>query len=408
MLRHTVVCAALLVSLVLLVRAPRMVAASPPGTVDVTEREVTLTCTSNGVIEAPTQAKVAPVVSGEIVFLELEEGDAVKAGQTIAKLDTAALDAEMEAVQASIKVAEANLARTKGGARPQESAEAHAVVQRAKAALDERQQDLDRYQKLYDKQAASLKELQAIQAQFKMAQQEHERALQREALIGEGARSDDVEIARRKLDEAKTQLKGLQTRRDKTVIKAPIDGVVVKKLAHRGEVAMPGQPLVHLVSLTRLDAVLNVEETYIDGIQVGDTGEVAVDAIPGKTFPGKVTFISPVSSEQLKLSLLKEEEDTKRFHVKIRIEAGPSRLRAGMSVKGRFTIGRRGIFVPREAVFMKAGLNFVKLDQGSRVIEKTVRTGVRQGPLIQITDGLIGGEKLVVTTGDAGGLLTAP
>jgi multidrug resistance efflux pump len=400
---------AMLVLPLLLLTASRLSATSPTGIVDVTEREVTLTCTSTGSIEAPTQAKVATVVSGEIVHLKLEEGDSVKAGEIIAKLDTAALDAEVEAVQASIQVADANLARIRGGARPQEMADARAVVARAKAALDERQQELDRYQQLYDRQSATLKELQAMQAQFKMAQQEHERALQREALVGEGARSDDIDIARRKLDEARSQLKGLQTRRDKTVIKAPIDGIVVKKLAYLGEVALPGQPLVHLVSLARLDAVLNVEETYIDGIQVGDTGEVSVDAIPGKTFPGKVTFISPVSSEQLKMSLLKEEEDTKRFHVKIRVEAGAARLRAGMSVKGKFTIGRKGIFVPREAVGMKAGLNFVKLQSGSRVVEKTVRTGVRQGPLIQITDGLIGGEKLVVSTeSSSGGLLTTP
>ena len=382
--------------------------ATSPDTVDVTEKEMALTCSANGVIEAPTQAKVAPTIPGEIVFLKLEEGDTVKEGEVIAKLDVAAIDAEVEAVEATIKVAEANLARIRGGARPQESAEAQAVVEKAKAALMERKQDLDRYQKLFDSQSATLKELEAVQAQYKMAQQEVERAQQRLGLIDAGARSDDVDIARRKLDEARSQLKGLQTRRDKTLIKAPITGTVVKKLAYRGEVAMPGVPLVHLVSLEHLDAVLNVEETYIDGIQVGDAAEVSVDAIPGKNFNGKVLFISPVSSEQLKLSLLKEEEDTKRFHVKIRVEAGGARLRAGMSVKGKFTISRKGFFVPREAVGMKAGLNFVRVQTGSRVTEKSVRTGVRQGDMIQVTEGLTGGEKLVVTTSSSGGMLTAP
>lgn len=377
-------------------------------TMDVVEKEVALTCTANGVIEAPLQAKVAPVVSGEIVELKLEEGDAVKAGDLIARLDTAALDAEMDAIQATIQVAEANLARTKGGARPQETAEARAAVAKAKAALDERVQELDRYQKLFDKQAASLKELQAMQAQHKMAQQDVERMEQRVKLLEEGARSDDVAIAQRKLDEAKSQLKGLQTRRDKHVIKSPIAGTVTKKYAYQGEVALPGQPLVHIVSLANLDAVLNVEETYIDGINTGDAAEVSVDAIPGKTFPGKVLFISPVSSEQLKLSLLKEEEDTKRFHVKIRVDPGQARLRAGMSVKGKFTIGRRGIFVPRDAVSLKAGLNVVKIQTGSRVVERSVRTGVRQGPLIQITEGLSGGEKLVVSAATSSQFLTTP
>ena len=397
---------ALLVGLAVLSTPP--CAAASSDSVDVVEKEIALSCIANGVIEAPMQAKIAPVVSGEIVELKLEEGDTVKTGDTIARLDTAALDSELDAIQATIKVAEASLARMRGGARSQETGEAKAGVEKAKAALDERKQDLERFQKLYQGQAATLKELQAVQAQFKMAEQDVARYTQREQLLAEGARSDDVEIARRKLDEAKSQLKGLQTRRDKHLIKSPLAGIVVKKFAYQGEIAMPGQPLVHIVSLTNLDAILNVEETYIDGVQVGDTAEISVEAIPGKTFAGKVLFISPVSSEQLKLSLLKEEEDTKRFHVKIRIEAGQSRLRAGMTVKGKFTINRKGIFVPRDAVGLKAGLNFVKVQQGSRVMEKTVRTGVRQGSLIQITDGLSGGEKLQLNSQSGGSMLTAP
>ena len=365
-------------------------------TADVQEKEVVISTVANGVIEAPLQAKVAPVVSGEIVFLKLEEGDTIPAGEVIARLDTASIDAEMESISAGIKVAEANLARIKGGARPQEINEAKASINKAKAALDERKQDLDRYQALFNKQAASLKELEAVQAQYKMAKEEYEKAIQQEQLVEEGARHDDIEVARRKLDEARAQLKGLQTRRDKTVIKAPVTGTVVKKLAYQGEVAMPGQPLVHLVSLDKLEAVLNVEETYVDGIKIGDAAELSVDAIPGQQFAGKVTFISPLSSEQLKVSLLKEEEDTKRFHVKVQMEGGKGRLRAGMSVKGKFSMSRRGLFIPRDAVELKAGLNIVKVSTGSRVLEKSVRLGVRQGELIQVTEGLIGGEKIVV------------
>jgi HlyD family secretion protein len=299
---------------------------APLAAADVTEKELTFTCSANGVIEAPLQAKVAPVVSGEIVELKLVEGDTVKAGDIIVRLDSAALDAERDAIQATIRTAEAGLARMRGGARPQETAEAQAEVEKARAHLDERRQDLDRYQKLFDRQAASLKELQTIQAQFKMAGYDVERVQQRQRLLEEGARSDDVEISRRKLDEARSQLKVLQTRREKTLIKAPMAGTVVKKLAYQGEIALPGRPLVHLVSLEHLDAVFNVEETYIDGIEVGDSAEITVDAMPGKTFAGKVLFISPVSSEQLKVSLLKEEDDTKRFHVKIRVDPGQARL----------------------------------------------------------------------------------
>jgi multidrug resistance efflux pump len=378
--------------------------------VDVVEREITVTCLANGVIEAPTQAKVAPVISGELIELALAEGHVVREGQVVARLDAAAIDAELEAATAAVRVAEASLARIRGGARPQEVNEARALVNKAKAAMDERKSDLDRYRALHEKQAAPLKELEAAQAQYDMAREEYQRAVQQAQIVEEGARHDDIEVARRKLDEARAAIKGIQTRKDKTVIRAPITGTVVRKLAYRGEIAMPGVPLLHLVNLEKLEAVLNVEETYVDGIHTGQSAEIFVDAVPARPFAGKVTYIAPVSSEQLKLSLLKEEEDTKRFHVKVQLEAGKARLRAGMSVKGRFAVPRRGIFVPRDAVELKAGLPIVRVTTGSSVIERSVRTGVREGDLVHVTAGLIGGEKLLAgrRSGRGGGYLTTP
>jgi RND family efflux transporter MFP subunit len=395
---------------VLCFRGSRPVTADPPPpTVTVQERELTVSTLANGIIESPVQANVAPVVSGEIVDLKWEEGDTIKKGEVVARLDSSTIDAELDLVKAGIQVAVATLARVKGGARPQEINEAKAMAHKAKAALDERQQDLDRFQQLYQNKAASLRELENVQAMFKMAKEEHERALQAVSLAEAGARTDDIEVARMKLEEARASLKGLETKKSKTIIVSPVNGVVVRKVAYQGEVALPGQPLLHLVSLDRLQAVLNVEETYIDSIHPGSSAEVTVDALPGEILVGKVSYISAMSSEQLKLSLLKEEEDVKRFHVKVDLVGHKGRLRAGMSVKGKFAITRKGLFVPRNAISLKAGLNMVRVATGSRVTERSVRTGLKEGNLVQILDGLSGGENLLINVATStNGLLTAP
>lgn len=363
-------------------------------TVTLEETTVKTRITANGVLEAPEQARVAFSVPGEIVELDLEEGDAVKAGQVIARLDSELIDVQMKQVQATVDTAQAELARIRSGARPQEVNQAKAVEKKVAAAAAEAESDLKRWEGLYAKKSATLKDLETARTRQSMALQDVERARQSLALIEAGAREEEIEVARRRLEEARVQLAVLEVRKKKTVLASPLAGVVVRKFMHEGEIADAGTPLLHLVNLARLEAEINVEETFVASIAVGGPGEVLVDALPGEVFPGKVSRIAGMSSEELKLSLLKEEEDVKRFRVTVPLQDTQGRLRAGMSVQGRFALERKGFFVPEEAIRLKAGTNYVQLVQGSRILERSVDIGLRQGGLVEISGGMVGGEKL--------------
>lgn len=101
-----------------------------------------------------------------------------------------------------------------------------------------------------------------------------------------------------------------------------------------------------------------------------------------------------MSSEQLKISLLKEEEDVKRFRVRVRLENPGHRFRAGMSVQGRFTVDRKGIFVPRDAVSFRAGRHCVRVESEDGITERTVDVGIRREDLIQVAAGVEIGDRL--------------
>ena len=374
--------------------APDLCAQDVGQTVRVQEKVVKGHFSSNGVLVAPNQVQLSSSILGKIVEMNVEEDSRVEQGQLIARLDSELIDVQMEKVATIVASAQARLDRAGAGARPQEINQAQAGLTRAEAALLEATTDLKRYDLLFRKKSATLKELEAYRTRYRFAVQDVNTAREQLALLEAGAREEDVEIARRGMAEAQIEELILRTQKKKTIIESPISGVVVHKLMHKGEVASPGHPLIQIVDTSILDAEINVEETYIDSLSVGYPGEVLVDAVPGEIFPGKITAISFVSSEQLKLSLLKEEEDIKRFRVKIRLENSQGRLRAGMSVKGRFAVERKGLFVEREAVRYKGGVNVVQILRGSRVIEKSVELGFSEGPLVQIVDGVMGGENL--------------
>lgn len=373
-------------------------------TITLAERTVKASITANGVLEAPEQARVAFSVPGEIVELDLEEGHKVELDQVIARLDSEVIDVQMKQVQATVETAQAELARIQAGARPQEVSQAKAGEKKVEAAVAEAESDLKRWEALHAKKSATFKDLEVARTRHSMALQDLENARQRVALLEAGAREEDIEVSRRRLAESRLQLNLLEVRKKKTILKAPIAGVVVRKFMHEGEIADAGTPLLHLVNLARLEAEINVEETFVASIAVGSPGEVLVDALPGQVFPGKVSRIAGMSSEELKLSLLKEEEDVKRFRVTVPLQDPEGRLRAGMSVQGRFTLERKGFFVPEEAVRLKAGTNYVQMVQGTRLIERSVDLGLRQGGQVEISGGVVGGEQLKLWQSPAPGV----
>ncbi len=180
-----------------------------------------------------------------------------------------------------------------------------------------------------DPQEAQIKVTQA-QAALQTAQAEVKIAQARLALLEAGPRAEQIALAQVQVRQAEAGLDALQVQREKSVLIAPRTGWVVDRVAHEGEMAAPGIPLLTLADLAQVKLTVYVPEPDIDLVAVGQEVKVFVDTFPGEPFPGTVTFIAAEAEFTPKNVQTKEERVNTVFAVKISLENKDQRLKPGM------------------------------------------------------------------------------
>ncbi|WP_299488845.1 ABC exporter membrane fusion protein [Acaryochloris sp. IP29b_bin.137] len=266
------------------------------------------------------------VEGNRIAQLLVKEGETVSAGQVIAILDSRdRLQADLLTAQEQVRVAEAELARIKAGAKQGEIAAQKAeiarldaqrqgemtaqsaTVARQRAEVDNAQAEFDRYQSLYQKGAISASErdqkqlvLQTAQRRLQEAQAvaNRLRAVQSPELISARARLNqisevrpvDVQVAQANINQARASVKQAQARLDQAYVKAPQTGVVLDIYTHPGEV-VGTDGILELGQTQQMYAVAEVYQSDVHKIKTGQTAKVSSDALP-QTLTGTVARIS--------------------------------------------------------------------------------------------------------------------
>lgn len=284
-----------------------------------------------------TIVTVSPKIPGKISQVLVNEGDTVKAGQVIAKIDSAELEAQVAQAKANLAAAQAKLAEIQAGNRPQQIAQAQASVAQAAANLDNARKNYDRLETLYQQGAVSAQQRDAAQTALNVAQAQYDAAVQGYSLAAEGNRPEDIQYAQAQVEQAAATLKNLQLQLDETVITAPADGVIAVKSVNPGEIVAPGQPIFNITVLNDVWISANIEETDIGKVKVGQPVDFTIDAYPGQKFPGQVMEVGPAANSQF--SLLPTENTsgnftkvTQRLPVKIKVlDTGDYVLKPGMS-----------------------------------------------------------------------------
>lgn len=264
-----------------------------------------------------------------VLRVAVTPGDAVKAGDVLLQLDaaeeTAAVNAaraalaqvragatkeEIAVAQANLDAAKAQLARVRAGATPEELAIALASLERAAAILRDAQSQYDRIKD--DPQRGMYPQSQALH----LATQEYRIAEARYRQLLKGATPEDIRVAEANVTIAQANLDrvqaaarpeeiaALQARLDQAqhalalkTLRAPFDGTVAAVNIKEGETVTPGAPIITLGNLSRLRLETDdLSETNIARIKLGQVVSVSFDALPGKTFKGKVTYIAPIAS----------------------------------------------------------------------------------------------------------------
>lgn len=241
--------------------------------------DVTEKVTGNGKIYPVVDVNISAKVAGEILKLDAEEGDTVKAGDVLVVLDGEQYRAMRDRAKSQILGTKAQLKLAKS--------------------------ELDRTNELYQKNLTSQAELEMAEAKYQNAQSQ--------------------------LEQAEASLEEAQDALDKTVLKAPISGVIIRKNKEMGEMALGSQfqadVILGLADLSRMEARVEVNENDIVNVAVGDTSTVEIDAFQDTTFRGIVSEISHSATTKSAGTV----EEVTNYEVKVLMLDKLPSFRPGMS-----------------------------------------------------------------------------
>jgi len=279
------------------------------------------------------QVELAFMDSGRIAEVAVEEGDAVKQGDVVARLDTSRLVPQLAQARAQVAAQAAVVDKLKAGSRPEEIEQAQASVAAAKADADNADANFKRVSSLAGSAGNSIvtaSQLDAALAGKRTAAARLQAANAALDLAAAGARAEDIAQAEAQLQASQAQLALLERQRADAELTSPIDAVVRSRLLEPGEMASPQRPVVSLAIVDPKWVRAYVSEPDLVKVKPGAEASVTVDGLADQTFVGHVGFISPVAeftprsiqTEELRTSLV--------YEVRVLVTDAGNALRLGM------------------------------------------------------------------------------
>lgn len=246
---------------------------------------------ASGTVEA-TEADLGFQAGGRIAEVAVREGDAVRAGDVLARLDVAELQARRTAALAQLASARALLDELRHGARPEELAQAAAAADAARERLAEAERGYGRTRRLHEGGAVSREALDQAQTAFQVAQAQYRQAREQAALVREGPRAERLEAQRAAVRQAEAAVAQADAALANAVIVAPFAGVVSVRHREPGETVAPGLPVLSLLDPADRWVRIFVREDQIGRVAVGQSAVISADSYRERRYPGRVTFIA--------------------------------------------------------------------------------------------------------------------
>jgi HlyD family secretion protein len=371
-------------------------------------RSIIETVAANGKIQPALEVKISPYISGEVVDLYVREGNFVKKGQLLAKIDATIYLSSYEQVEASVNSAKANMANTK------------ARVAQAEAQFVKAQLDRDRNEKLYNQKVISDSDWESIKASYKVSSAEFE------------ASKESLKATQFQVQNSEAALKEARENLNRTSIYAPADGTISKLNVEVGERVTgasqfsSGTEIMRIANLDNMEVKVEVSENDIPRVKLNDTCLIEVDAYMNRKFKGYVTEIATsannatvsvdqVTNFEVKVMLLKDSySDLVKADSAIK-----SPFRPGMSatVDIQTKIVNNVLTVPIQAVTTRDDTTsgkisrkksedviatpnaplqeyvFVAENQTSKI--KAVKTGIQDNTYIQILEGVNENDEII-------------
>ena len=296
---------------------------------------------NGGVIAAPgrveavsEEVRVSSELSGRLKIVNVEEGDRVMRGQVLAELENADYRARVANAEAELAQREAELRRTVNGSRTEERREAEAAKQAEKAILENAKSEAERRRGLAERGVISRDEADRYERGYRVAQAEYEQASQRFALVDAAAREEDQAKAEATVTSAEAQLAEARAILEKSFLRAPMNGVILRKLRHTGESVSTqfDSPVITMADDSVLRVRLDVDETDVAKLQVGQKAYVTAEAFGQKKFEGRVIRVGRIlGKKNVRTDEPTEHVDTKILETLVELEPG-QKLPLGLRV----------------------------------------------------------------------------
>jgi len=285
--------------------------------------------------------KVGSELSGKLRNVLVEEGDRVHSGQVVAVLENADLQAQILNSAALVSQREAELRKTINGARNQERRQAESSVQESDAVLENAKAEADRHNQLFSDGIVSREDKDRYVREYDVAKAQHEEARQHYALIDDRPREEDIAAAQAALDLAKAQLAQAQAVYQKTLIRSPIEGVILRKHHRAGESVSNSStvpdPIVTIGDNSVLRVRVDVDETEVAKVRVGQAAYVTADAYGKQRFAGHVVRVgNELGRKNVRTDEPTEKVDTKILETLVQLDPGiqlPVGLRVDAYIK---------------------------------------------------------------------------
>jgi len=283
------------------------------------------------------QTSIAAKVPGRIAKILVTEGDTITVGQQLIQMDSPEINAKINQARAGKQMAQSQLDKAENGARPQEIAQAKAAWQANKAGSDLAENTYQRVNRLYEEGLMARQKRDEAYAQYLATQDQTEAARLQYDLAMEGARDEDKSAATAQVAQVDAKLDEALVAKEEANLKSPIAGIVDDVIVNAGEVIGQGVPLLTLVDTNDQWVVLNVTETYLNQLAIGQKFTGTIPALSSANKPYTKQFTVYATSTLSDFATWRPTNnddgfDVRTFEVKARPTTPDTRIRSGMSV----------------------------------------------------------------------------
>jgi len=327
---------------------------------------------ASGEVKPKKSVNISALIAGRIIKIAVEEGQIINKNDLLLKLESTQYEASADRDRAYILSLQAEKIK-------------------AEAQLENDKRNFQRKESLFKKELISSEELESAQAQYRISK----------------ANYDSIGY---QIKQAQASLRSTLDNLEKTVYNSPIDGVITSLNVEEGEIALvgtmnnPGTVLLTIADLSVMEVDVDVDETDVIGVELGQTSEVRVDAFPDLVIKGKVTEIGSSAIQTIAGS-----EESKDFKVVITLEDPPKNLKPGLSASADIITAEKSdvLTVPISALVLKESEKETetagkKQEEGVFVIKddraqfRPVEKGIMGELNIEIVSGLEQGEDIAV------------